>query len=171
MSGQDSPLHGWHDWRPDVCFPFSVNRPCTTLRPSGVYINWRVQSVEAITKSYRLDIQGLAITISRQINSCNPYTHQSQSSRKQGITSIKRAQTWVNIVSLVSCYLRSSDAQFATCYLLSTVLVFPGRGNGDAAKQRKYFPQFLRTKVSIQQEATHESLAPTQTNKSSQRTQ
>ena len=29
---------------------------------------------------------------------------------------------------------------------------FPRRGEDDAAKQRKYFPQFLRTKVSIQQE-------------------
>ena len=27
---------------------------------------------------------------------------------------------------------------------------FPRRGGDDAAEQRKYFPQFLRTKVSIQ---------------------
>ena len=33
-----------------------------------------------------------------------------------GITSIKRARTWVNIVSPASCYLRSTNAQFGTPY-------------------------------------------------------
>ena len=49
VSGWDSPLRGWQAWRPDVQFPFSINRLCTTLGPSGVYINWRVQSIEVKT--------------------------------------------------------------------------------------------------------------------------
>ena len=36
------------------------------------------------------------------------------------------------------------------CYLLSLRWFFPWRAKGDTAKERKYFPQFLRTKVSIQ---------------------
>ena len=46
--------------------------------------------------------------------------------------------------------LPGNGARNPSCYLLSTVLVFPWRGKGDAVKQRKYFPQFLRTMVSIQ---------------------
>ena len=48
---------------------------------------------------------------------------------------------------------------------LEATSVFPQRGRDDAAEQRKYFPQFLTTKVSIQQEAPQKSLVPTQTNK------
>ena len=46
--------------------------------------------------------------------------------------------------------LAGNGARNPSCYLLSTALVFPWRGKGDVVKQRKYFPQFLRTKVSIQ---------------------
>ena len=42
VSRWDSPLHGWQARRPNMYFPFSVNRLCTTLGPAGVYINLRV---------------------------------------------------------------------------------------------------------------------------------
>jgi len=38
--------------------------------------------------------------------------------------------------------LPGNGARNLSCYLLSTALVFPWRGKGDAVKQRKYFPQF-----------------------------
>ena len=42
MSGWDPPLRRWQAWRSDMKIPFSVNRLCTTLGPSGVYINKEV---------------------------------------------------------------------------------------------------------------------------------
>ena len=42
VSGWDSLLCGWQAWHLDVWFPFSVNRLCTTLGPSCVFINRRV---------------------------------------------------------------------------------------------------------------------------------
>ena len=37
------PVSGWDSpWRADMKIPFSINRLCTTLAPSDVYINMRV---------------------------------------------------------------------------------------------------------------------------------